>query len=54
LDSSRPNTAPEKTQRPLRLKPLDSNGTPTSTKRTLSRYQDHVSTNDGKQQICSL
>ncbi|KAM9475438.1 glutamate-rich protein 3 [Clarias gariepinus] len=54
LDSSRPNTAPEKTQRPLRLKPLNSNSTSTSTKRNSSRYQDYVSTNDGKQQICSV
>ncbi|KAF4072730.1 hypothetical protein AMELA_G00266320 [Ameiurus melas] len=54
LGSSRPNTAPEKTQRPVRLKPLNSS-TPTSTKRNSSHCQNHDSTNDREQPIsCTL
>ncbi|XP_053481856.1 glutamate-rich protein 3 isoform X2 [Ictalurus furcatus] len=53
LGSSRPNTAPEKTQRPVRLKPLNSS-TPTSTKRNSSRCQNHDSTNDREQPISCI
>ncbi|KAB5567044.1 hypothetical protein PHYPO_G00228310 [Pangasianodon hypophthalmus] len=52
--SSRPNTAPEKTQRPVRLKPLNSNSTPTSTKRNSSRYRNHDLTNDREQPVSCM
>ncbi|XP_047656363.1 glutamate-rich protein 3 isoform X2 [Tachysurus fulvidraco] len=42
-NSSRPNTAPEKTQRPVRLKPLNSDSTRTSAKRNLSGYRTDLS-----------
>ncbi|XP_060736887.1 glutamate-rich protein 3 [Tachysurus vachellii] len=54
LGSSRPNTAPEKTQRPVRLKPLNSDNTQTSSKRNLSRYRNDL-TNDREQPLsCTM
>ncbi|XP_007239665.3 glutamate-rich protein 3 isoform X2 [Astyanax mexicanus] len=44
--SSRPNTAPGKMQRPVRLKPLNSTGTPGSRKRNSSRYRNQESSNE--------
>ncbi|KAI5619025.1 glutamate-rich protein 3, partial [Silurus asotus] len=49
--SSRPNTAPEKTQRPVRLKPLNSTSTLTSTKKNLSHSHNHASRNNREQPI---
>ncbi|KAF7695741.1 glutamate-rich protein 3 isoform X1 [Silurus meridionalis] len=49
--SSRPNTAPEKTQRPVRLKPLNSTSTLTSTKKSLSHSHNHASRNNREQPI---
>ncbi|KAK3540537.1 hypothetical protein QTP70_034086, partial [Hemibagrus guttatus] len=55
LDSSRPNTAPEKTQRPVRLKPLNCNSIQTSTKRNSSRSQNHDVTNEREEPIsCTM
>ncbi|KAI4872312.1 hypothetical protein NFI96_027743 [Prochilodus magdalenae] len=44
--SSRPNTAPGKMQRPVRLKPLNSTSTPGSLKRNSSRYRYQDSSNE--------
>ncbi|XP_072537301.1 glutamate-rich protein 3 [Salminus brasiliensis] len=44
--SSRPNTAPGKMQRPVRLKPLHSTSTPGSRKRNSSRYRHQESSNE--------
>ncbi|XP_037391836.1 glutamate-rich protein 3 isoform X1 [Pygocentrus nattereri] len=44
--SSRPNTAPGKMQRPVRLKPLNSTSTPGSLKRNSSRHRHQDSSNE--------
>ncbi|XP_051525152.1 glutamate-rich protein 3 [Myxocyprinus asiaticus] len=51
--SSRPNTAPGKMQRPVRLKPLNSNSATASQKRTFPgyRHQDRDSSNDTDQPL---
>ncbi|XP_065102758.1 glutamate-rich protein 3 isoform X2 [Paramisgurnus dabryanus] len=51
--SSRPNTAPGKMQRPVRLKPLNSNSATTSLRRTSPRYRrrDRESSNDTDQPL---
>ncbi|XP_051949838.1 glutamate-rich protein 3-like [Xyrauchen texanus] len=51
--SSRPNTAPGKKQRPIRLKPLNSNSAMASLKRTSPRYRhrDRDSSNDTDQPL---
>ncbi|KAG7332842.1 hypothetical protein KOW79_004676 [Hemibagrus wyckioides] len=54
LDSSRPNTAPEKTQRPVRLKPLNCNSIQTSTKRNSSRSQNHEVINEREEPISCI
>ncbi|TTS16959.1 Glutamate-rich protein 3 [Bagarius yarrelli] len=48
LSSSRPNTAPEKSQRLVRLKPLNRTSSPTSTKRSVSHFwkQNETSNRD--------
>uniref|UniRef100_A0A673MAB0 DUF4590 domain-containing protein n=2 Tax=Sinocyclocheilus rhinocerous TaxID=307959 RepID=A0A673MAB0_9TELE len=51
--SSRPNTAPGKMQRPVRLKPLNSNSATASLKRTFPRHRprDRDSSNDTDQPL---
>ncbi|XP_051965112.1 glutamate-rich protein 3-like [Xyrauchen texanus] len=53
LGSSRPNTAPGKMQRPVRLKPLNSNSATASQKRTFPGYRhlDRDSSNDNDQPL---
>ncbi|KAL7884562.1 hypothetical protein AOLI_G00073320 [Acnodon oligacanthus] len=52
--SSRPNTAPGKMQRPVRLKPLNSTSTPGSLKRNSSRYRHQDSSNETDHPFSSL
>ncbi|XP_066500312.1 glutamate-rich protein 3 isoform X2 [Hoplias malabaricus] len=51
--SSRPNTAPGKMQRPVRLKPLNSTSTPGSVKRNSSRNRHQDSSNETDQPFSS-
>ncbi|XP_041967548.1 glutamate-rich protein 3 isoform X2 [Alosa sapidissima] len=49
--SSRPNTAPGKMQRPVRLKPIDRNSTTTSVKKTPPSSRNQDSSNDTDQPL---
>lgn len=49
--SSRPNTAPGKMQRPVRLKPIDRNSTTASVKRTPPSSRNQDSSNDTDQPL---